>query len=110
MSYLNISTAPASAGQRQASLQRTLLTLLDSGHPVAGIELDALSDLDRNQQEQLRATWAGLSGERRRELVTALVEFAEDHIDADFRGHLPLAAGGRRCLDPGAGHRRAVGE
>jgi len=84
MSYLNISTAPAGAGQRQASLQRTLLTLLDSGHPVAGIELDALSDLDRNQQEQLRATWAGLSGERRRELVTALVEFAEDHIDADF--------------------------
>lgn len=84
MSYLSISEAPAGPAQRQASLQRTLLALLDTAHPVASIELDALSDLGRSQQEQFQATWAGLSGERRRELITALVEFAEDHVDANF--------------------------
>jgi HEAT repeat protein len=84
MSYLSIPPAPVGPGQRQASLQRTLLALLDTGHAVASSELDALSDLGPRQQEQFQATWASLSSERRRDLITALVEFAEDHIDANF--------------------------
>jgi HEAT repeat protein len=84
MSNLSIPHAPAGASQRQVSLQRTLLALLDTSHAVANSQLDALSDLSRSQQEQFQATWASLSDQRRRDLVTALIEFAEDHIDANF--------------------------
>lgn len=84
MDSSNLRTPPAGAGQRQASLQRTLLALLDADNPAASIDLDAFSDLGKDQQGQFRLVWAELDTDRRRELVTALVEFAEDHVDADF--------------------------
>lgn len=84
MDSSSILTAPTGAGQRQASLQRTLLALRDADRPAASIELDAFSDLRKDQQGQFHLAWADLNAERRRELVTALVEFAEDHVDANF--------------------------
>lgn len=76
--------AQALPGQRQASLQRTLLALQDLAHPAAGVDLNALSDLNREQLGQFTQVWAGLGGERRRELLAALIEFAESHVDASF--------------------------
>ncbi len=76
--------APAASGQRQASLQRTLLALQDLAHPAAGVDLNALSDLSREQLEQFSQLWASLGAERRRELLAALIEFAESHVDASF--------------------------
>lgn len=84
MDSLPVDPRPASLSRREASLQQTLLVLQATDHPLAGVELDALSDLRRDQQEQFRLAWAGLSAERRRELVAALLEFAEDHVDASF--------------------------
>lgn len=74
----------ADARQRQAGLQRALQALQDPDHPLAGVELDALSDLNRVNLEHFRAAWGGVQPERRREVVAALIEFAEDHVDASF--------------------------
>jgi HEAT repeat protein len=71
-------------GQRQASLQRTLVAIEEPDHAVASIEFDALSDLNQDHLGQFRAAWSRLSRERQRGLVTALIEFAEDHVDASF--------------------------
>jgi HEAT repeat protein len=65
-------------------LQQTLLSVQATAHSLAGADLNALSDLGRDQEEQFRSTWAALDTERRRELVAALIEFAEDHVDASF--------------------------
>ena len=77
-------TRAAAHNQRQPSLPQTLLALQQADLLLASVELNALSDLGRDQLEQFRHAWAGLSMERRRDLVTALVEFAEDHVDASF--------------------------
>ncbi|HNS01862.1 MAG TPA: HEAT repeat domain-containing protein [Anaerolineae bacterium] len=74
----------AVAGQRQASLQRTLLALQDPALPPAGVDLNALSDLNREQLGQFTQVWSELGLERRRQLLAALVEFAESHVDACF--------------------------
>lgn len=74
----------ADARQRQAGLQRALQALQDSDHPLGGVELDALSDLSRVNLEHFHAAWGGVRLERRREVVTALIEFAEDRVDASF--------------------------
>lgn len=71
-------------GQRQANFQRTLLAIQDPDHAMASIELDALSDLSKGHLEQFCSAWSGLSLERQRGLVAALIEFAEDHVDACF--------------------------
>jgi HEAT repeat protein len=74
----------AGLGQRQANLQRALLAIQDADHLLASIELNTLSDLSKDHLGQFRAAWATLSPERQRELVAALIEFAEDHVDASF--------------------------
>jgi HEAT repeat protein len=79
-------TQPRTIGlsQRQANLQRTLLAIQDPDHAVASIEFDALSDLSKDHLRQFGAAWSVLSLERQRGLVAALIEFAEDHVDASF--------------------------
>lgn len=74
----------AGRGQRQASLERTLLAIQDPEQHLASIELDALSDLSKDHLGSFRVAWAAMSPERQRGLVSALVEFAEDHVDASF--------------------------
>lgn len=70
--------------ERQASLQHTLLALQQPDHPLAGIELGVLSDLSADHLGRFRTIWAQLAPDRRRGVVEALVEFAEDHVDASF--------------------------
>jgi HEAT repeat protein len=69
---------------RQAGLQRALHALQTPDSLLAAVELDALSDLSRANLALFCATWGSLPPERRRELVAALIEFAEDHVDASF--------------------------
>ncbi len=67
-----------------ASLQQTLQAIQELDHSLASIELDALSDLSKDDLGQFCAAWAALNPERQRGLVAALIEFAEDHVDASF--------------------------
>ncbi|HSN77210.1 MAG TPA: HEAT repeat domain-containing protein [Anaerolineae bacterium] len=71
-------------GQRQANFRQTLLAIQEPGHALASIDLDTLSDLSQDHLGQFRAAWATLSPERQRGLIAALIEFAEDHVDASF--------------------------
>ncbi len=75
---------PVGLGQRQASLERTLLAIQDPDHLLASIEFDTLSDLSKDHLGQFRAAWGTLRPDRQRALVAALIEFAEDHVDASF--------------------------
>ncbi len=70
--------------QQRAGFEQTLLAVQASQHPLAGVELDAFSDLNKSHLERFGAAWDSLAPERRRELLAALVEFAEDHVDASF--------------------------
>jgi HEAT repeat protein len=53
----------------------------------------SLSDLDKAGREAFRAAWPLLSEARRRDIVSTLVNFAEDNIDVDFNFSL------RVCLE-----------
>lgn len=74
------------AEQRQprADFNQTLTALQQADVNHATLELDALSDLTRDQVEQLRGAWNRLSPEQRRELVTSLIEHAEDRVNVNF--------------------------
>lgn len=80
------STRPQAAGrgERQASVQHTLLALQAPDHPLTSIELAVLSDLSAEHLGDFRLTWGQLTPDRRRDVVSALLEFAEDHVDASF--------------------------
>ena len=68
----------------RASLGSTLLALEDRTCLIPSIELDVLSDLTTTDLGRFQATWRNLSHERRRSLLSNLVEVAEDHVDAYF--------------------------
>ena len=68
----------------RASLGSTLLALEDPTRLIPSIELDVLSDLTTADLGRFQATWRNLSQERRRSLLSNLVEVAEDHVDAYF--------------------------
>lgn len=68
----------------RASLGSTLLALEDPTRLIPRIELDVLSDLTTTDLGRFQATWRNLSRERRRALLSNLVEVAEDHVDAYF--------------------------
>jgi len=68
----------------RASLGSTLLALEDPTRLIPSIELDVLSDLTTTDLGRFQATWSNLSRERRRSLLSNLVEVAEDHVDAYF--------------------------
>lgn len=70
--------------KRRASLRSTLLALEDPTRLIPSIQLDVLSDLTSSDLERFQATWSSLSQERRRSLLSNLVEVAEDHVDAYF--------------------------
>lgn len=79
-------TSTRSAGRhtREAGLQTTLLALQQGDQAVLSAALDVLSDLSAEHLGHFRATWEQLSLDRRRQVVAALLEFAEDHVDASF--------------------------
>ena len=87
MAYSDILDTELAAVQpvkRRASLGSTLLALEDPTRLIPSIELDVLSDLTTADLGRFQATWSNLSRERRRSLLSNLVEVAEDHVDAYF--------------------------
>ena len=87
MAHFDIPKAERGAAQpveRRASLTSTLLALEDPTRLIPSIELDVLSDLTPVDLRRFQETWKTLPQERRRSLLTNLVEIAEDHVDAYF--------------------------
>ncbi len=84
MDFPTIQPKTVGLGQRQVSFERTLLAIQDPDQHLASIELDTLSDLSKDHLGQFRAAWGMLNPDRQRGLVAALIEFAEDHVDASF--------------------------
>lgn len=74
----------ARPAQRQANLAAALAALEDPERLIPSIDLDALSDLTPADLARFQTTWRVLSRTRRRSLLTALVETAEDRVDAYF--------------------------
>lgn len=62
-----------------------LKALLDPDQPIYGLDLSALSDLSPEELVQFDDTWSQLPGPRRRELVSRLVELAEEQVEVCFR-------------------------
>jgi HEAT repeat protein len=62
-----------------------LKALLDPDQPIYGLDLTALSDLSPEELAQFGGTWSQLPGPRRRELVSRLVELAEEQVEVCFR-------------------------
>lgn len=66
-------------------LTQILKTLGDEQRPLRHQLLHNLSDLTEAELKQIEAAAAHYSPQRRLELLQALVQLAEDHIDYDFR-------------------------
>lgn len=53
-------------------------------NPISTTILFSFSDLDRKELQQFAETWTNMPVERRRQIVTAMGELAEEDIEADF--------------------------
>ncbi len=65
-----------------------LAMLADESRPVRSIDLFPLSDVSRERLPYFAGAWSGLTGDRRLELVRALVEQAEANIHLNFHAIL----------------------
>ena len=72
------------------SLERYLEELRDGSQPVKHAGLVHLSGLEGPELEEFRRQWDALATERRRQVVTKLVDLAEDNVDLDFNAVLRL--------------------
>jgi len=62
-----------------------LNTIAQDNETLKSQTLGNLSDLNAPELAQFQAAWSNYSPARRRELLTALFESAEDHVEHDFR-------------------------
>jgi len=67
-----------------AKFDDLLIALEDAGRPFPVERLSDLSDLDRERMQRLRAMWPRIADDRRRDLMTALGQLADDHIEFTF--------------------------
>lgn len=74
----------AKARKSPLTLDQSLRALADLDQPIAKIPLDALSDLRPAELERFQSTWMSLPSPRQHAVVTALIDFAEQHIEANF--------------------------
>ena len=58
--------------------------LVDSGKELKASELAQLSGLLDDQRDELRSRWAEIDPPRRREILTMLIELADDSCELDF--------------------------
>ncbi len=72
-------------------ISNTLTRLQDESAPLSDALLQTLSDLDRPGREAFQAVWSQLSTERRRQLVSALTEMANENLNVDFKSILRLS-------------------
>lgn len=65
-------------------LERYLNELQDTAKPLSMARLIYLSSMTPEEVERFQRSWAGLDVARRREVLTRLIELAEDNVDLDF--------------------------
>jgi len=66
--------------------KNSIAAILD-GSTVDGVkstDLAELSELDREALDSFKAAWSGLDTERRRRIISRLVELAEDNVELNF--------------------------
>ncbi len=68
-----------------STIQQILAKLGDSSTPLAHRDLRQLSDLGSDQVADLLAAWRPIGVERRRAILRAMNDLAEDNIEFDFR-------------------------
>ena len=66
-------------------LSALLTTIGNENAPLDFQALGNLSDLNAPELAQFQAAWSSYSTTRRRELITVLLELAEDRVDYDYR-------------------------
>lgn len=66
------------------TLDSYIAELSDESMPVKRSGLLQLSSLTRNDARDFRRLWRGVGGERRREVLAALIELSEDNLELDF--------------------------
>ncbi|NUQ39069.1 MAG: HEAT repeat domain-containing protein [Caldilineales bacterium] len=66
-------------------LSGLLTSLSDANAKIVYRSLIALSDLDRQELQVFQTAWATFAPALRRELLAALAELAEEHVEYDFR-------------------------
>jgi HEAT repeat protein len=67
-----------------ASFQEYLAKLRDEGQPLRATRLVYLSHLADEEEEVFLDTWPEIQTERRRQVVSQLVELAEDNVELNF--------------------------
>ncbi len=86
------------------TLSPTIEELTDSATELKSSELAQLSGLLDDERDELRSGWAEIDPARRREILTMLIELADDNCELDFEAVYDTA-----LADPDAGVReRAV--
>jgi HEAT repeat protein len=65
------------------SLQDLLASLVAGNEPSA-VELTALSDLERDEVDEVRSAWPGVPASFRADVLSRVAELAEDNVDLDF--------------------------
>ena len=68
------------------NFQETLAKIIDPNQNITAGSLPAFSNMTPEDQARFELVWPALDLERRRRLVVALVELAEDNISLDFSG------------------------
>ncbi len=73
-----------------SSFSEYVQTLADESKRPAMAELRRLSGLDHARASEFASVWSSFPVERRRQIVTSLVEIAEDNVDLDFGAVLKI--------------------
>lgn len=78
---------------RQMTEKDTIAQILDRSTVDApkSTELAELSELDREEMDTFKTAWSPLGPERRRHIISRLVELAEDNIELNFNEIFKLA-------------------
>lgn len=63
----------------------TLALVGDDRRRLSRRDLKGLSDIGRESEEDFLAAWLKIGDRRRREIIKAMAELAEDNVDLDFR-------------------------
>jgi len=66
------------------SVEQTVVEIGDSDKPLLNSKLTELSNLDSEELECFKHSWAAIEPKRRRQIVQRLVELAEDNLDLNF--------------------------
>ncbi len=66
-------------------IEQTLRTVGDTSRRLTRTELRGLSDIGRETEASFMAAWRGIDLRRRREILRAMVELAEENMEFDFR-------------------------